>query len=103
MAPQYFRSGYTVVEAVQYGLAEYADNPWAIRSDEIPQWLVDAAREGLVVPKFLSEDYWYLLVTTPDGEAYASPDDWIARDTNDALHVITSTDMANSYHPEPST
>lgn len=101
MAPQYFRTGYTVVEAVQYGLAEYADNPWEIRSDEIPQWLIDAAREDLIVPKFRSEDYWYLLVTTPDGDVYASPDDWIARDTNGALRVITSAEMSKDYLPDP--
>lgn len=93
MAAQYFRNGYTVVEAVQYGLAEYADNPWEIRGDEIPQWLVDAARDGKVVPEFRSEDYWYLLVTTPQGQVHAGPDDWIGRDTGDALHVIASADM----------
>lgn len=103
MAPQYFRTGYTVVEAVQYGLAEYADSPWVIRGDEVPQWFVDAAGSKLIVPKFRSEDYWYLLVTTPDGDVYASPDDWIARDTSDALHVITSAEMARDYRPDPDT
>lgn len=93
MAAQYFRNGYTVVEAVQYGLAEYADNPWEIRGEEIPQWLVDAARDGKVVPEFRSEDYWYLLVTTPQGLVHAGPDDWIGRDTSDALHVIASSEM----------
>ncbi|MGW4076052.1 hypothetical protein ACWELB_21485 [Streptomyces asiaticus] len=100
MAPQYFRTGYTVVEAIQYGLAEYADNPWEIRSDEIPQWLIDAARDGKIVPEFRSEDYWYLRVVTPRGEEYVGPDDWIARDTSDALYAITSAEMAKNYRPD---
>ncbi|MGV9282148.1 hypothetical protein [Streptomyces sp. NPDC003730] len=76
------------IEAVQYGLAEYADNPWVIRSDELPQWLRDAARDGVVVPVFLSEDYWYLKIQTLEGDMYASPDDWIVRGVKGELYPV---------------
>lgn len=74
------------IEAVQYGLAEYADNPWEIRGGEIPQWLQDAARDGIVVPEFRSEDYWYLKIKTLEGDMYVSPDDWIIRGVKGELY-----------------
>ncbi|MEV7466128.1 hypothetical protein AB0O20_06385 [Streptomyces kronopolitis] len=101
MAPQYFRTGYTVVEAVQYGLAEYADSPWAIRGREVPQWFVDAAGNDLIVPEFGGEDCWYLRVSTANGSLRVGPDDWIARDARGVLRVITSAAMSKDYRPEP--
>lgn len=50
------------IEAVQFGLAEYADDPWhAWRTfaDDAPQWLLDAATEGTLKPAFASEDELY--------------------------------------------
>ena len=85
------------IEAVQYGLAEYADNPWEIRGDEVPQWLQDAAREGTVVPEFRSEDYWYLKIQTLEGDMYASPDDWIVRGVQGELYPVKPDIFAATY------
>lgn len=74
------------IEAVQYGLAEYADNPWEIRGGDVPQWLQNAARDGIVVPEFRSEDYWYLKIQTLEGDMYAAPDDWIIRGVKGELY-----------------
>ncbi|WP_069751587.1 hypothetical protein [Streptomyces sp. EN16] len=100
MTNQYFRTGYTVVEAAQYALAEYADNPWVVRGEEVPQWLIDAGNNDLIAPEFLGEDYWYLRVSTPKGPAYAGPDDWVARTSSGELLVITAKEMAKDYQPD---
>ncbi|MGQ4353143.1 hypothetical protein [Streptomyces drozdowiczii] len=85
------------IEAVQYGLAEYSDTPWEVRGGEIPQWLQDAAREGIVVPEFRSEDYWYLKIRTREGEMYASPDDWIVRGVQGELYPVRPEAFSAAY------
>jgi hypothetical protein len=84
------------IEAVQFGLAEYADNPWEIRGG-IPQWLQDAAREGAVLPEFRSEDYWYLRIQTLEGPIYAAPDDWIVRGVEGELYPYKPAIFAATY------
>lgn len=84
------------IEAVQYGLAEYADNPWEIRGD-VPQWLQDAAREGVVVPEFRSEDYWYLKIKTLEGDMYVAPDDWIIQGVEGELYPCKPGIFAATY------
>ena len=85
------------IEAVQYGLAEYADNPWEIRGGEIPQWLQDAAREGVIVPEFRSEEYWYLKIKTLEGDMYVAPDDWIIRGVQGELYPCKPDIFAATY------
>lgn len=91
-----FRKKPVEIEAVQYGLAEYADNPWEIRG-EVPQWLKDAAREGVVVPEFRSEDYWYLKIKTLEGDMYVAPDDWIIRGVEGELYPCKPGIFAATY------
>ncbi|MEU0158991.1 hypothetical protein ABZ154_09145 [Streptomyces sp. NPDC006261] len=73
-----FRKKPVEIEAVQLGLAEYADTVIPFRQ-EVPQWLKDAFIAGTVTPEFLGEDYWRLRIETLEGPIYASPDDWIIR------------------------
>ncbi|MBZ6085888.1 hypothetical protein KVH15_33435 [Streptomyces olivaceus] len=95
-----FRKRPIEIEAVQYGLAEYADNPWVIRGD-VPQWLQDAARDGIVVPEFRSEDYWYLKIQTLEGDMYAAPDDWIIRGVKGELYPCKPDIFEATYESVP--
>ncbi len=71
-----FRKKPVVIEAVQYAMNEYADNPLRFKQ-EPPTWLKDAIEAGKIKPRFETEDYWYLFITTLEGEMRASPGDWI--------------------------
>ena len=51
----------TEPDRVQYAYCEYADAPLSFKQ-EPPNWLHDAIRDGLVIPEFRTEDYWYLVV-----------------------------------------
>lgn len=84
------------IDAVQYGLAEYADNPWEIRG-EFPQWLQDAARDGTVIPEFGSEDYWHLKIKTLEGDMRVAPDDWITRGVQGELYPCKPDIFAATY------
>ena len=72
-----YRKKPIVVEAIQYGLQEYADNPLAF--NETPDWLVEAIEDKIIVPEFRTEDYWYLIIKTLEGDMTVSPNDWIIR------------------------
>jgi hypothetical protein len=79
------------IEAVQFGLAEWGDDPWhawRVFAEEAPQWLLDAAAERVpqdgtddtrprLAPVFASEDYWYFEVATLEGVMRGGPDDWL--------------------------
>lgn len=73
------------IEAVQYGLREYADKPLVFV--ETPWWLLEAMIEHKIKSEFGGEDYWYLSVLTPKGAVQCGPDDWIIRTENGELGV----------------
>lgn len=70
-----FRKKPVVIEAVQYHLQEFADNP--LTFDEVPNWLGNAIGDGTIRPEFRSEDYWYLIIKTLEGDMTVTPGDWI--------------------------
>lgn len=78
-----YRKKPVVVEAVKYPLFEYADNPLAF---DPPAWILRAVEEGTIWSEFRSEDYWYLIIKTLEGEMTVSPDDWIIRGVKGELY-----------------
>jgi hypothetical protein len=66
-----------VIDAVQFHLRQYADNPLIL--DETPAWLKDAVGNGIITPVFKTGDYRYLNITTLEGDHVAGPGDWIIR------------------------
>lgn len=76
-------------QAVQYPLNEYADNPFTFH--ELPDWLTTAVQDETIRAEFRGEDYWYLIVKTPQGDATVAPDDWIVRDAQGSLSVRKTT------------
>lgn len=86
------------VEAVQYHLREYSDNPMVF--DEVPEWLDDAVKQGIIRAEFKSEDYWYLIVYRPQPELAqkAGPGDWIVKDGR-GIGVVKCEDFLSLYKP----
>lgn len=64
-----------VIEAVEYPYHEWADNP--LEFYELPDWLQAAIDDETIRPDFRSEDYWYLVIKTLEGEMTVGPDDYI--------------------------
>lgn len=86
------------IEAVQFGLAEYADVPVeAWREDPLPTWLGDALLAGVVRHEFHSEDYWYFVVQTLEGLMLGGPDDWIIRGVEGELYPCKASVFAATY------
>lgn len=85
-----------IIEAVQYPLNEFADNPFTFKEDP-PEWLVNAIKTGEIRPVFKTEDYWYLLCHTMQGEKLAGPDDWLVKGMTGELFVCKSDDFHSSY------
>ena len=90
-----FRKKPVVIEAVQYGLREYADDPLVF--DEVPQWLKDAVESHEIIPEFKSEDYWYLGIHTLEGIMWCSPDDWIIRGVNGEIYPCKPDIFEKTY------
>jgi hypothetical protein len=80
-----YRKKPVVIEAIQFGLAEYGDEAMPFRGP-VPTWLSDALSEGKIVPEFRGEDYWYLRIDTLEGAMYASPDDWIIKGVQNEIY-----------------
>lgn len=93
-----FRKKPVVIEAVQYGMAEYADNP-AVFS-ETPDWLQEAIDSEVITFKFLGEDYWYAAIKTLEGYMLASPNDWIIRGVEGELYPCKPDIFAKTYDKE---
>lgn len=91
-----FRKKPVTVEAVQFGLAEYADKNLPIRG-EVPPWLTAALEDGTVAPEFKGEDYWYLRIQTLEGPIYAAPDDWIIRGVQGEIYPCKPDIFAATY------
>lgn len=93
-----FRKKPVVIEAVQYPLLEFADNPLTFR-EEAPDWLVAAIADRTVEAEFRSEDYWYLVIKTLEGDMTVSPDDWIIRGVQGELYSCKPDIFAATYEP----
>lgn len=96
-----FRKRPVEIEAVQFGLAEYADDPWhawRIRGEE-PKWLVDAAASNTLRPVFKSEDYWYFEVETLEGVHLGGPDDWLICGVEGELYFCKDRIFRATYEP----
>lgn len=85
------------LEAVQFHLREYADNPLVF--DEVPSWLDEAISGGVIKPEFRTEDYWYLEIKSNNGYFLVGPGDWIIRGTNGAIYPVES-DAFNKFYEE---
>lgn len=80
-----YRKKPVVIEAVQFHLAEYGDNPYQCL-DELPIWLYEAIENGTVKKEFRGEDYWYLVIKTLEGDHDCTPGDFIIRGVKGELY-----------------
>lgn len=95
-----FRKRPVVIEAIQYGLAEYADEPygaWRIPEGLFPAWLSSAISDGVVKHEFRSEDYWYFTVSTLEGLMTGGPDDWLLRGVEGELYPCADRIFRKTY------
>jgi hypothetical protein len=90
-----YRKKPVVIEAVQFHLREWADEPLVF--DELPDWLAAACSDGTISPDFRSEDYWYLVIKTLEGEHTASPGDWIIRGVKGELYPCKPDIFSATY------
>lgn len=90
-----FRKKPIIIEAVQFTLQEYQDNP--LTFDEVPNWLREAINLAVIVPDFRSEDYWYLVINTLEGPMTVSPGDWIIRGVQGELYPCKPSIFAKTY------
>lgn len=92
-----FRKKPVVIEAVKVLNNEYADNPYTF--EETPDWLADAIKDGTVKAKFEGEDYWYLYISTLEGDMRSGPGDWIVRGVKGELYPVRGDIFAETYEP----
>lgn len=71
-----FRKKPVVIESVRFPMQEFADNPLGFE-EKPPEWLEKAVEEKIIYPEFRTEDYWYLVIKTLEGEMTVTPGDWI--------------------------
>jgi hypothetical protein len=93
-----FRKKPVVIEAIQYANNDYADNPLEFHSDP-PQWLRNAIDDGTVRPEFRSEDYWYLVIHTLEGNMDVTPGDWIIQGIKGELYPCKPDIFDATYEP----
>lgn len=88
------------IDAVQFGLAEYADLPHSAWRAPVPlEWLDTALREERVTFVFAGEDYWYFVVLTEEGEMRGGPDDWLIRGVEGELYPCKDSVFQATYEP----
>lgn len=92
-----YRKKPVVIEAVQYHMREYADNPLVF--DEVPVWLKEAIENKTIKPDFRSEDYWYLVIKTLEGNMDVTPGDWIIRGVKGELYPCKPDIFKATYEP----
>jgi hypothetical protein len=94
--PTRYRKRPVVIEAIQFGNAEWADKPsWRARS--LPSWLIEAQESDALTYRFESEDYWYFFVRTLEGEMRGGPDDWLIRGVQGELYPCKPDIFAATY------
>lgn len=99
-----YRKRPVVIDAVQLGLAEYADDPWSawrLHTSilDAPAWLLAAREELTLTPAFASEDYWYFDVATLEGVHRGGPDDWLIRGVEGELYFCKDSIFRATYEP----
>lgn len=92
-----FRKKPIVIEAVKVPYREYADLPLVF--NEVPNWLQEAVSDGILRPEFRSEDYWYYIIKTIEGEMSGGPDDWIIRGVKGELYFCKPDIFEATYEP----
>lgn len=90
-----FRKKPIVIEAIQFPLREYADNPLSF--PEVPSWLNEAIASGVITPEFRTEDYWYLKIKTLEGDHLATPGDWLIRGIKGEIYPCKPDIFAATY------
>jgi hypothetical protein len=86
-----------VIEAVQFRYSEWADK--ALGFSDLPDWLTEALASGVIRGDFRSEDYWYAVIDTLEGEMTATPGDWIIRGVQGELYPCKPDIFAQTYEP----
>ena len=84
-----------IVEALEIPYKEYGEVNWVW--DEVPQWLTDAYNDKTIDEVFRTEDYWYLIVRTLEGEMQGSPGDYLIRGIHGELYVCDSEIFKETY------
>lgn len=85
------------IEAVQFGYAEWADQPeWR---NTKPDWLAGAEAAEVLRYRFYSEDYWYFEVHTLEGVMRGGPDDWLVRGVKGELYPVRHDIFEETYEP----
>lgn len=75
-----------VIDSITYGLNECSDNPYTF--ERVPSWLQTALVMGAIKGQFRSEDYWYLVIETPEGDMLdVAPGDEILYYDDDTIGV----------------
>lgn len=92
-----YRKRPVVIEAVRFQLREYADAPSLGFGALPPDWLRDAISGNAVTFAFESEDYWYFVVDTLEGQMRGGPDDWIIRGVEGELYPCASRIFTATY------
>ena len=91
-----FRKKPVEVEAVNWHLQEYADNP--LTFDEVPDWLKKAIEDSIIIPLWTGGvDYWYLEIKTLEGVMRVEPGDWIIRGVKGELYPCKPDIFEQTY------
>jgi hypothetical protein len=96
-----YRKKPVVIEAVEYSLQEWADDPLVFYTDgePVPQWLHDAVESGIITSKFEDEDYWYLYIETLEGSMKVTPGDFIIRGVQGEIYPCKPDIFRATYDP----
>ena len=92
-----FRKKPVVIEAVKVPYREWADDPFVF--SDVPDWLAVAVVDGTIYADFRSEDYWYFVIKTLEGDMTCGPDDWIIRGVQGELYPCKPDIFAATYEP----
>lgn len=94
-----YRKKPVVIEAVQFGYAEYGDDMAGWRCAELPEWMVAAIADKRLRYVFLSEDYWYFEIDTLEGKMLGGPDYWLIRGVQGELYPCKHAIFKETYEP----
>jgi hypothetical protein len=97
--PRQWRKKPVVIEAVKVPMREYADAPMVF--EDVPEWLSEAIHCGRIRAEFRSEDYYYFVIATLEGDMTASPGDMIIRGVKGELCPCKPDIFTATYEPAP--
>lgn len=94
-----YRKKPVVIEAVEYSLQEWADEPFVFYTDgePVPEWLTKAIEDNDITAVFESEDYWYLDIHTLEGVMRVSPGDFIIRGVQGEIYPCKPAIFRETY------